>query len=180
MKNNRRESRHGGRQKLNPLAVLQEYPELRITIKKLGWLYKNTFKNLSDFEKQIIVFWVSYLNGCSVCCMAHGTHLINLSKDPDLPAKLIRWKTDALSAAQHKTLLDFVTKLTRHPYDFRESDLERLWKAGYNKKSSEEIILLVAKANMVNRIVSGFQAELPEHLKIVWEQWRDGAWQGEQ
>ncbi|RMG64688.1 MAG: hypothetical protein D6715_09325 [Calditrichaeota bacterium] len=180
MKNNRRDSRHGGRQKLNPLAVLQEYPELRLTVKKLGWLYKNTFKCLTDFEKEMIFFWVSFLNKCSYCCISHGFPLIKLSKDPDLPAKLIRWETDALAAAQHRTVLEFVAKFTRHPYDFGGNDLARLQKAGYSKKAVEEIILMVAIANLVNRIVTGFQAELPEHLKIVWEQWRDGAWQGEQ
>lgn len=60
---------------------------------------------------------------------------------------------------KHRAMLDYVTKLTLHPREMKQEDVERLREAGFDDRGIAEVNLVSSYFNMINRIVDGLGLE---------------------
>ncbi len=62
-------------------------------------------------------------------------------------------------------MLNFSTRLTRHPGQVRREDLEELRRQGFSDSQLLDIVQVVAYFNFVNRMADGLGVELEPRWK---------------
>ena len=110
---------------------------------------------LSMIVKEQIGLVVSGLNASTYCVMFHMELLRRFGVEKALARKLTTDYENAAVDSKVKALFRFADKLTRHPEDIEEADIETLKTAGWNDAAVRETVLTVAFFNFVNRVSLG-------------------------
>lgn len=110
---------------------------------------------LTKTVKEQIGVAVSGINSSTYCVMFHMELLRRFGVEKALARKLTTDYENAAVDPKVKALLRFADKLTRHPDDIEEADIETLKKAGWDEAAVRETVLTVAYFNFVNRVSLG-------------------------
>jgi uncharacterized peroxidase-related enzyme len=110
---------------------------------------------LSKTVKEQIVVVVSAINTALYCVTFHMELLRRFGVEKTLARKLTSDYENAAVETNVKALLRFADKLTRHPEDIEEADIETLKNAGWNDAAVRETVLTVAYFSFVNRVSLG-------------------------
>jgi len=110
---------------------------------------------LSKTVKEQIGIVVSAINSALYCVTFHMELLRRFGVEKALARKLTSDYENAPVETNVKALLRFADKLTRHPEDIEEADIETLKSNGWNDAAVRETVLTVAFFNFVNRVSLG-------------------------
>ncbi len=105
--------------------------------------------------KEQIVLVVSGINSSSYCVAAHLELLRRLGIEKLLGRKLATDYRNAPVADKEMVLFRFSDKLTRNPSDIEKTDVDAVFKAGWDELALIETVLTVAWSNFVNRVAFG-------------------------
>jgi uncharacterized peroxidase-related enzyme len=110
---------------------------------------------LSKAEREMIAVVVSVANDCRYCIAAHSAALRKLTKDPALADAIAADHTTAPVEPRVRALLDYALKLTLHPTEMSEADVDRLRDAGWEDADVMDAAEVAAMFNFTNRMASG-------------------------
>ena len=113
--------------------------------------------SLSKLEREMIAVCVSSANRCYYCLVAHGHAVRQLSGDPELGEMLVMNYRVAKLNQRHRTMLDFVWKLTITPHDISENDRQKLRDAGFSDQDIFDICDIAGFFNYTNRMAHGLE-----------------------
>ena len=113
--------------------------------------------NISKLEREMIAVCVSSANRCYYCLVAHGHAVRQLSGDPELGEMLVMNYRVAELNQRHRTMLDFVWKLTLTPHDISEDDRQELRNAGFSNQDIFDICDVAGFFNYTNRMAHGLE-----------------------
>ena len=136
---------------LNPDAM-KKHMELYLTI-----MFGSS--KLSREEREMIAVVVSTANQCDYCINHHAEALNHYWKDNKKLQKFIHESQSVeLSDKKHK-MLNYVSKLTKTPYEVKQNDVEVLQNSGFSDEDILNINLITCYFNFVNRIALGLGVE---------------------
>lgn len=71
--------------------------------------------------------------------------------------------------AKHRTMLEFVEKLTVNPGGVTKQDMQTVLAAGFSERDYYDIVLVTSHYNFVTRVADAFGVELDEVLTTFME-----------
>ena len=110
---------------------------------------------LSKAEREMIAVVVSVANECRYCIAAHSAALRKLTKDVALADAIADDHTSAPVEPRVGAMLDYALKLTVHPTEMSEADVDRLRAAGWTDEDVMDIAEVTGMFNLTNRMASG-------------------------
>jgi uncharacterized peroxidase-related enzyme len=113
--------------------------------------------NISKLEREMIAVCVSSANRCYYCLVAHGYAVRQLSGDPELGEMIVMNYRVAELNQRHRTMLDFVWKLTLTPHDICENDRQELRDAEFSNQDIFDICDVAGFFNYTNRMAHGLE-----------------------
>jgi uncharacterized peroxidase-related enzyme len=128
-------------------------------------LYTSLMFDKSDLnreDKELVATVVSAANKCGYCVNHHAEALKHYWKNDEKVKQAGKsFKELNLSSRQNEMLL-FAEKLTLHPGDMNESDVQKLREADFSDKAILSLTLIVSYFNFVNRNALALGVEFTE------------------
>jgi len=118
--------------------------------------------NLSREEREIIAVFVSSLNNCKYCIDHHAEALNFYWRDRKRITIFLKDYKKADLSKKEIAMLDYVSILTKEPYNTRKKDIEKLRKVGFIDKDILDINLITSYFNFVNRVAVGLGVEFSD------------------
>jgi uncharacterized peroxidase-related enzyme len=122
------------------------------------WNYFNLLVNkeghLSNADRELVAVVVSSVNRCTYCEISHGAALREYTGDAvtsDLVAS--NWRQADLPERE-AAMAAYAERLTLHPADVVEADLESLRAVGLDDHQIVELVQVVGMFNLTNRVSS--------------------------
>lgn len=122
------------------------------------WNYFNLLVNkeghLSNADRELLGVVVSNVNHCTYCVVSHTAALRTYTEDErtaDLVA--INWRQADLPERE-TAMAAYAEKLTLHPAEMVEADLEPLRSVGLDDHQILELVQVVGMFNLTNRVSS--------------------------
>jgi uncharacterized peroxidase-related enzyme len=109
-------------------------------------------EGLTKAEREMIVVATSGANDCLYCVVAHGAILRVRTKQPELADQLAIDYRKADLEPRQRAMLDYAVKLALQPAEVDESDLERLYDAGFDDEEIWDIGAITALYALSNRL----------------------------
>jgi uncharacterized peroxidase-related enzyme len=120
------------------------------------WAYFNLLVNkdghLSNADRELLAVVVSSVNRCTYCEISHGAALRTFTGDAvraDLVASNLR---QAGLPERESVMCAYAEKLTLHPAEVTEADLEPLRVVGLDEHQIVELVQVVGMFNLTNRV----------------------------
>jgi uncharacterized peroxidase-related enzyme len=120
------------------------------------WGYFNLLVNkeghLTNADRELLAVVVSTTNRCTYCEISHGSALRSFTEDAvraDLVAS--NWRQADLPDRE-AAMCAYAEKLTRHPAEVTEADLEPLRAVGLDDHQIVELVQVVGMFNLTNRV----------------------------
>lgn len=132
--------------------LIANSPEILEGFLPLQNAIKETF--LSDLEREAIVTYVSFKNGCEYCTKGHSSILEDITGDDEVLEKLKDYQQSDWEE-NLKAMLTYAEKLISKPATVSKSDIEALKEHGYSEKEITEINHVVAYTSFTNQISIG-------------------------
>ena len=107
---------------------------------------------LAREEVEMIIVAVSGVNHCYYCNVAHGALVRIYAKQPKLADQLVANYRTADVSDERLVMLDVAVKLTEHPAEVGEDDIQLLKEAGYSEEAIWDIAAVTAFFNLSNRM----------------------------
>jgi uncharacterized peroxidase-related enzyme len=107
---------------------------------------------LTKGEREMIVVATSGLNQCLYCVVAHGAILRIREKNPLLADQVATNYRNADITPRQKAMLDFATKLSLHPHDVGDADIDQLRQYGFSDEDIWDIGAITAFFSLSNRM----------------------------
>ncbi len=133
------------------------------------WGYFNLLVNkeghLSNADRELLAVVVSSVNRCDYCAISHGAALRTHTGDArtaDLVG--VNWRQADLPEREH-AMAAYAEKLTLHPAEVTEADLQPLRDVGLGDHEIVELVQVVGMFNLTNRVSTalGFVANEEYH-----------------
>lgn len=110
---------------------------------------------LTVAERELIAAYVSGINACTYCHVAHVVAARAFGVDEDLFQGLMADLDGSAVDDKLKPILAYVGKLTRTPAMMTEADAQRVYDAGWDEQALFDAVSVCALFNFMNRIVEG-------------------------
>ena len=107
---------------------------------------------LSRAEREMISVVVSSHNHCLYCLVSHGAELRRLLGDPILGDRITLDYRRAGLDERTTVMLDYALKITAHPVDCTEEDIQKLRALGFSDQAIFDIAEVAAMFNFTNRL----------------------------
>lgn len=122
------------------------------------WRYFNLLVNkeghLSNADREMLGVVVSGINRCDYCAISHGAALREFLGDARTADLIgVNWRLAHLDDRE-AAMCAYAEKLTRHPDEMVEADLQSLRDVGLDDHQILEAIQVIGMFNMTNRISS--------------------------
>ena len=108
---------------------------------------------LTRAEREMVVVATSAAVNCTYCLLSHGSNLRVLTQDPYLSDQLTMNYRDAPLSERHRAMLDYAVKLSLHPQEISDDDVEALTELGFDDEDIWDISSVVAFFALSNRMV---------------------------
>lgn len=115
---------------------------------------------LSREQRELVATAVSSLNSCEYCTRHHGEALHAYWKDEERLEQLIADHRSIELSEADRALVDYAVKLTEHPDDMAEADVQRLRDVGFTDEAILNLALVTGYFNFVNRVAVGLGVEV--------------------
>jgi uncharacterized peroxidase-related enzyme len=92
----------------------------------------------------------------------HGEGLLRLTKDAVVVQQLKDDYTNADLSAEDAAMLQYAAKLTKEPWNMKETDVAHLREAGFPDQDILHINMIAGYYAFVNRLADGLGVELEE------------------
>jgi len=109
---------------------------------------------ITPAEREMIAVVVSAENHCLYCLTAHGAGLRVALGDQVLGDRITLDYRRARLDERTTAMLDYAVKITKHPVECDEADIERLRGLGFSDEAIFDIIETAAMYNFTNRVAS--------------------------
>jgi len=109
---------------------------------------------LTAAEREMIAVAVSSENHCLYCLTAHGAGLRVAINDQVQGDRITLDYRRAGLDARARAMLDYAVKITLHPVECDEADIERLRALGFSDEGIFDIIETAAMYNFTNRLAA--------------------------
>ncbi|HEX9924817.1 MAG TPA: peroxidase-related enzyme [Anaerolineae bacterium] len=109
---------------------------------------------LSPAEREMIAVVVSAENQCLYCLVAHGADLRQALGNEILGDRITLDYRRAGLDERTTAMLDYAVKITRHPVECSEADVEHLRSLGFSDEAIFDIAEIAALYNFTNRLAS--------------------------
>ena len=117
-------------------------------------IFYNTDGGLGRAERELAATVVSRLNGCEYCASVHQQRAKEEGGDAAAVDRLLEEGVDAdLGSAQWSAIRDAALVLTKSPFDFDASHVERLEAVGFDTLAIIDVINSSAFFNWANRLM---------------------------
>ncbi|HEX5967526.1 MAG TPA: peroxidase-related enzyme [Intrasporangium sp.] len=133
------------------------------------WNYFNLLVNkdghLSNADRELLAVVVSNVNRCNYCVISHTAALRTYTEDERTSDNVaVNWRQANLPERE-ATMAAYAEKLTLHPADVVEADLEPLRAVGLDDHQIMELVQVVGMFNLTNRVSSalGFVPNVEYH-----------------
>ncbi len=146
----------------NILKIHSLKPETMLAHEQLYLTLMFRHSGLSREEREIIATVVSAANECEYCIQHHAEALDHYWRDRARVDRLIHDVDTAVLPPRTRAMVAYAIKLTRHPGDMQEQDVENLRQVGCSDEDILSINLIVSYFNFVNRIALGLGVEFSE------------------
>jgi uncharacterized peroxidase-related enzyme len=122
------------------------------------WAYFNLLVNkdgfLSPADREMLAVVVSGANRCVYCEVSHGAALRGLLDDPTRADVIaVNWRHARLGERE-SAMCAYAEKLTLHPADMTQGDLDSLRAVGLDDHQILELVQVVGMFNLTNRVSS--------------------------
>ena len=141
-------------------GMLAKYPRRGILLFKLLEDIKSGFSPLSKEMRELIITYISGLNHCEFFYNAHKKAAIELGIDEAVFDQLQTDISGANVDKKLKPLLQYIKKLTLTPDQITQTDVQRIFDAGWDEQALLDSVGLCAIVNCVNRFVTGIGIDL--------------------
>ena len=120
------------------------------------WNYFNLLVNkdghLSNADRELLAVVVSSVNRCNYCVISHTAALRTYTEDERTSDNVaVNWRQANLPERE-ATMAEYAEKLTLHPADVVEADLEPLRAVGLDDHQIMELVQVVGMFNLTNRV----------------------------
>ena len=120
------------------------------------WNYFNLLVNkdghLSNADRELLAVVVSNVNRCNYCVISHTAALRTYTEDERTADNVaVNWRQAHLPERE-ATMAAYAEKLTLHPADVVEVDLEPLRAVGLDDHQIMELVQVVGMFNLTNRV----------------------------
>jgi len=120
------------------------------------WNYFNLLVNkdghLSNADRELLAVVVSNVNRCNYCVISHTAALRTYTEDERTSDNVaVNWRQASLPERE-ATMAAYAEKLTLHPTDVVEADLEPLRAVGLDDHQIMELVQVVGMFNLTNRV----------------------------
>jgi uncharacterized peroxidase-related enzyme len=85
--------------------------------------------------------------------------------DPELTEAIKRDYSSAGISETDRTMLDYVVKLTREPWNVESTDVDQLRSVGFDERGILDICQVAAYYAFVNRLADGLGVELEDYWR---------------
>jgi uncharacterized peroxidase-related enzyme len=108
--------------------------------------------NLGTADREMIAVVVSAANRCLYCLVAHGAALREALDDPVLGERIaFDWRRAGLDE-RRTAICAYAEKVTLHPQELGEADLQSLLEAGLTLEEAWDVAEIAAMYNFTNRM----------------------------
>jgi uncharacterized peroxidase-related enzyme len=116
--------------------------------------------SITRTQREMIAVLVSQLNGCEYCVTHHKEALQAHTRNPDLIKSLMEDTSNASVSKRDRVMLEYVSKLTRHPRLVVETGIRPMREEGFTDEEILRVNMITSYFNFVNRIVAGLGTPL--------------------
>jgi uncharacterized peroxidase-related enzyme len=110
-------------------------------------------KGLPRAERELSVVMASRINGCAYCASVHAKRFTELTKAPDVMARIQAEGADAPLDPRQKAIVDYAAKLTRDPAAITPADAAPLRAQGLSGLEILDLTHAVAMFAWANRLM---------------------------
>ena len=110
-------------------------------------------KGLPRSDREFGAVAASRVNGCAYCASVHALRFIQLTKEPEVMARIQRDGADAALDPRRKAILDYAAKLTRDPAAIGPADAAPLHTQGLTDLDILDLTHAVAMFAWANRLM---------------------------
>jgi uncharacterized peroxidase-related enzyme len=110
-------------------------------------------KGLPRAERELSVVMASRINGCAYCASVHAKRFTELTKAPDVMARIQADGADAPLDPRQKAIVDYAAKLTRDPAAITPADAAPLRAQGLSGLEILDLTHAVAMFAWANRLM---------------------------
>lgn len=110
-------------------------------------------KGLPRADRELGAVAASRINGCAYCASVHALRFTQLTKEPDVMARIQADGADAVLDPRRSAILDYSTKLTRDPAAITPADAAPLRAQGLTDLEVLDLTHAVAMFAWANRLM---------------------------
>jgi len=118
--------------------------------------------SLSVAERELIAAYVSGLNDCDYCYGVHQVTADRFGIDPQTLSGMLADLETAEIDDRMRSLLSYLTRLTREPGRVSPADAHAVLVAGWDERALHDAVSVCALFNFMNRFVSGLGVSADE------------------
>jgi uncharacterized peroxidase-related enzyme len=145
-------------------GLLQSRPETAKPLRELAQVLLRNSRGLTPAEGETIATYVSVLNECEYCSLAHGATAATLAGYPgNLATDLRSGKYLEQADPKLRALLNLAQRVQASPTRVTETDVAAARAAGAGDEAIHDTVLIAAAFCMFNRYVDGLATLLPDH-----------------
>ena len=110
-------------------------------------------------ERELMAAFVSRLNGCRFCELAHATAAAHFGEDAGLVARLVEDVETSGIAEPLRPVFRYLRTLTLTPADTAAEEVRAMLDAGWGEEAVENANLVCGYFSLMNRLVEGLGLE---------------------
>jgi len=110
-------------------------------------------RGLPRADRELGAVATSLVNGCSYCASVHAKRFVELTKQPEIIARIYADGTDAALDPRRKAVVEFSAKLTRDPAAIEARDAAPLRAQGLTDGEILDLVHAVAMFAWANRLM---------------------------
>lgn len=118
-------------------------------------LLRQDDSGLTIAERELIAAYVSALNGCAYCFVAHRRYAEAFGIDPAVFGAMTVETAHASLRPSMAAALGYVAKLTQEPSSVAQADYDALHAAGWDEDTIHDIVTVTALYAFMNRVLEG-------------------------
>jgi uncharacterized peroxidase-related enzyme len=127
-------------------------PEMAKPFNEWGKAIMRGNSPLTARQREFIAAFVSAINGCDYCYNGHAQIAVNLGADRSVLEEAVCDIDSSGVEDNFKPVLHLVRKLTLRPSDMTQADADSVYKAGWDERGLQDIILVACRFNFMNRL----------------------------
>ena len=138
-------------------SILKAYPDIALPIAMLTeYVMRSEHSQLTMAERELIATYVCDLNSCSYCARTHQA----AAEEHGIDSKVFSALLDDIESTpieeKLKPIFYYVKKLTLSPSSMSQTDVDSVFRAGWNEEAFHFAVTICGMFNFFNRLLEGY------------------------